>query len=164
MTHAQLLNDSLDILFLALQGFVVAFLVLHDWIPLGRLNNVTAMRGKDRLTHRVFVTLLGALPAAACLYFSAKYFGQAGPHWLVMLLWITYGLFFVGLLRAWWIPYLIVPDERRAARYQGIFAGTHSFLPVRNGIVPDTLHTALHIGVVAMMVVLWLRDGMMMAG
>jgi len=164
MAHPQAVSDSFEILFLALQGFVVAFLLLHDWIPLGRLNNVAAMRGEDSLAHRVFVTLLGAVPAAAGLYFSARYFGQNHPHWLAMLLWITYVLFFVGLLRAWWIPYLFVPDQRRAARYQVIFAGTHSFLPRRNGMAPDTLHTALHVAVVAVLVGLWLRDGMMMLG
>ena len=162
MPHAG--SNSLEIVFLALQGFVVAFLFLHDWIPLGRFNNLAGMRGQDTLTHRVMVTLLGALPATVNLYFSVNYFGQIHPHWLAMLLWITYGLFFLGLLRAWWIPYLLVPDERRAARYQVIFARTHSLLPRRNGMAPDTLHTALHVTIVAVLVVLWLRDGMTMGG
>jgi hypothetical protein len=71
-----------------------------------------------------------------------------------MWLWITYGLFLLGLLRAWWIPDLVVPDPQRAARYQEIFANTRSFLPRRNGIVPDTLHTIFHFVVVATVLVL----------
>jgi hypothetical protein len=157
MVHAQPPIYWLEIAFLASQGFVVAFLLLHDWIPPGRLNNVAAMRGQDTLTHRVAVTLSGALPAGFSLHFSAKHFGQSHPHWLSVLLWITYALFFLGLLRAWWIPYLLLPDELRAARYQIIFAGTHSFLPRRNGITTDTLHTALHIAVMAVLALLWLR-------
>jgi hypothetical protein len=74
-----------------------------------------------------------------------------------MWLWITYGLFLFGMLRAWWIPYLVRPDAERAARYQIIFAGTHSFLPRRNGIVPDTLHTVFHVAVVATSLIIVLR-------
>jgi hypothetical protein len=130
--------DGFETTFLALQTFVVAFLLFHDWIPLGRLNNLAAIRGQDTLLRRVFVTLLPAVPAAIGLFFSARHFGQSYPDWLEMLLWITYGVFIVGMLRAWWIPYLVLPDAERAARYQIIFAGTHSFLPRRNGMAPDT--------------------------
>ena len=55
-----------------------------------------------------------------------------------MLLWITYGVFILRRAPCRWIPYLVLPDAERAARYQIIFAGTHSFLPRRNGIAPDT--------------------------
>ena len=49
-----------------------------------------------------------------------------------------------GLLRAWYIPYLLIPDPERAARYQQRFNRTHAFLPARNGIRPDTLHVSFH--------------------
>jgi hypothetical protein len=147
-------SHALEIMFLALQAIVVVFLLFHDWIPLGRLNNLAAIRRQDTLLRRVFVTLLPGVPAGIGLFFSARYLGQPYPHWLGMLLWITYGLFLLGLLQAWWIPYLVVPDPQRAARYQEIFANTHSFLPRRNGIVPDTLHTIFHLVVVATVLVL----------
>ena len=35
--------------------------------------------------------------------------------------------------------------EERIERYQLIFGNTHSFLPVMNGIVPNTLHTLFHL-------------------
>jgi hypothetical protein len=149
---------SLDITFLALQTVVTAFLLLHDWIPLGRLSNLAAIRGQDSLSHRAFVTLLPAIPAAIGLFFGARYFGQTYPNWLEMLLWITYGLFLFGMLRAWWIPYIFRTDQQRAARYQVIFAGTHSFLPRRNGMAPDTLHTLFHLATLATVVLLFLRD------
>jgi len=152
---------ALEITFLALQTFVVLFLLLHDWIPLGRLNNAAAMRSQDSLLHRVIVTLIGAVPAAFCLWSSIAYLGRPYPHWLEMWLWITYGALLLGLLRAWWIPYLLVPDAERARRYQVIFAGTHSFLPRRNGIAPDTLHTLLHLAVVCTLVALLIRDRVM---
>jgi hypothetical protein len=157
----QPISHAFDITFLTLQGIVVAFLLFHDWIPMGRLSNIAAIHSEDSLPRRIFVTLLPAVPAAIGLLYSAKDFGRAYPDWLEMLLWITYGLFVFGLLRAWWIPYLVVPDPARAARYQVIFANTHTFLPKRNGMVPDTLHTLFHAVTVATVVALFLRDRML---
>jgi hypothetical protein len=112
------ISTAFETTFLALQTFVVAFLLFHDWVGLGRLNNLAAIRSQDTLLHRVFVTLLPGVPAAIGLFFSAKYFSQPYPDWLETLLWITYGAFILGMLRAWWIPYLVLPDAERAARYQ----------------------------------------------
>jgi hypothetical protein len=152
------ISGGFDTIFLALQTLVVAFLLFHDWIPLGRLNNLAAIRGQDTLLRSIFVTLLPAVPAAIGLFFSARHFGRSYPDWLEMLLWITYGVLIVGMLRAWWIPYLVLPDAERAARYQIIFAGTHSFLPRRNGMAPDTLHTLFHLVTLATLVALFIRD------
>ena len=147
----------MEICFLVLQAYILAFLLFHDWIPLGRLNNLPAMRREDSLGHRVFVTLLGAVPAGVGLYLCVRHLGEPYPHGLKLYLWITYGLFLLGLLRAWWIPYLIKPDPERAARYKIIFPDTHRFLPERNGIAPDTLHTPFHLAVVLVLVLLFFR-------
>jgi hypothetical protein len=155
------ISHAFDISFLTLQAMVVAFLLLHDWIPLGRLSNVAAIQNEDSVQHRIFVTLLPALPAAIGLFYSAKYFGLAYPDGVEMLLWITYGLFIVGMLRAWWIPYLLIPDPARAARYEIIFANTHTFLPKRNGMAPDTLHTVFHLVTLATVSALFIRDRML---
>jgi hypothetical protein len=154
-------SHAFEITFLALQSLVVVFLLFHDWVPLGRLNNLAAIRSQDTLLHRVFVTLLPSAPAAIGLFFSARYFGQSYPHWLEMLLWITYGVLVLGLLRAWWIPYLVVPDAARASRYQIIFANSHTFLPRRNGMAPDTLHTLFHLATFATVLALFMRDRIM---
>jgi hypothetical protein len=154
------ISAGFDTTFIALQTLVVAFLLFHDWIPLGRLNNLGAIRHQDTLLRSIFVTLLPVVPAAIGLFFSARHFGQAYPHALEMLLWITYSVFILGMLRAWWIPYLAFPDAERAARYQIIFAGTHSFLPRRNGMAPDTLHTLFHLVTLATLVALFIRDRM----
>ena len=159
--HLSGIDMVVEVVFLSLQGIVVAFLLLHDWIPLGRLNNLAAIRGRDSLGHRVYVTLLGLVPAVVCLYLSVERFGQRYPMYVDWWLWITYGTFVLGMLRAWWLPYLVLPDARRAERYQVIFAGTHTFLPRRNGIAPDTLHTVFHLTVLATLVLFVLRGGLM---
>jgi predicted membrane channel-forming protein YqfA (hemolysin III family) len=155
--NASTVPAAFDAVFLALQGLVTAFLLLHDWVPLGRLSNLAAIRGEDSLSRRIFVTLLPAVPTGVCLIYGARFFGARYPGWLDITLWITYGLLLAGLLKAWWIPYLLIPDPARAARYQVIFAGTHTFLPRRNGIAPDTLHTVFHLAVLATAILLPVR-------
>jgi hypothetical protein len=62
------ISTAFETTFLALQTFVVAFLLFHDWVGLGRLNNLAAIRSQDTLLHRVFVTLLPGVPAAIGLF------------------------------------------------------------------------------------------------
>jgi hypothetical protein len=47
-----------EMVLLALQAFQVLFPWVHDWIPLGRLNDVTAVRGQDTGRRLVTVTLI----------------------------------------------------------------------------------------------------------
>jgi hypothetical protein len=55
---------------IVLQLFQVLFLWLHDWIPLGRLNDVTAVRSQDTSLHLVVVTLIQSVPFTIGLLFS----------------------------------------------------------------------------------------------
>jgi hypothetical protein len=145
---------------IALQACITAFLFLHDWIPLGRLNNLTALSGQDSLARRLITTIISGAPSAVGLVFSLRHWNTAYPGWLNLLLWINYGVLLLGLLRAWWIPYLIQPDPERAVRYQVIFADTHTFLPCRNGMAPNTLHVIFHLSDVALLAVLFFRTRM----
>jgi len=46
---------------------------------------------------------------------------------------------FLGAIMAWWVPYLFgIGAEERVERYNAMFGNTHAFLPVMNGIVPNT--------------------------
>ena len=152
-------HPGYEMFFIVLQALVTIFLLFHDWIPLGRLNNLDAIHRLDQNSRArmIFVTLLPTIPTAICLDGSLRYRAQPYPGWLTITLWVTYVTLLIGLLQAWWIPYLLRPDPKRAARYQVMFAGTHSFLPHRNGIAPDTLHTVFHLTVVATVVMLCLR-------
>ena len=138
----------------ALQCFHVLFLGLHDWIPLGTLNDVKAVRKANTGYKLVAGTVISLTPFAIGLAASAIYFRRAYPAWLFWWLWISYGLLFVGELTAWWIPYLVRPEPERAARHQVMFGATHAFLPERNGIRPNTLHVILHAVTLTTLVVL----------
>jgi hypothetical protein len=144
----------LMIILIALQVFQVAVLWLHDWLPLGRLNDVPAVRAADSFGRLVRVTLIQSVPYTLGLIFTVRFEQTGHPHWVFIWLWISYGLLFAGELRAWWVPYLLQAEPARAARYAGMFGATHSFLPPRNGITPNTLHCALHAATFFTLVVL----------
>ena len=139
---------------IALQTLQVAILWLHDWVPLGRLNDVTEVQAQDRQARLIRVTLIQSLPFTIGLVATITYARTAHPSWLWSWLWISYVLLFAGELRAWWWPYLIHPDPVRAARYKVMFGRTAAFLPEHNGIVPNTLHTILHAATAATLLVL----------
>ena len=147
-------NHHVEIVFLGLQLFQVLFLALHDWVPLGGLNDVAAVRSQDTTKRLVAVTLIQSAPFTVGLWFSVLHIGRPYPHWLYLWLWISYGLLFIGQLRAWWIPYLLHAEPPRAARYQIMFGKTHSFLPHRNGLVPNTAHITLHLATAATLIAL----------
>jgi hypothetical protein len=140
--------------FIACQVFVVLFIGLHDWISLGTLNDVRGVHSADTRGKLLVVTFFSTLPFAIGLLGSIYYATSRFPTWLVWLLWISYGVGLYGLIRTWYVPYLLVPDPARAARYRAMFANTHAFLPVRNGIVPNTLHVIFHAVFVATIVLL----------
>ena len=101
---------------IALQVFVVVFIALHDWVPLGRLNNLAAVQAADSAGKLFIVTALSTLPFAVGLAASVRYAGAGFPGWLMWWLWISYGAAVYGMLRAWWVPYLLVASPARAAR------------------------------------------------
>jgi hypothetical protein len=151
----------IDVL-IALQAFVVLFIAAHDWVPLGRLNDVAAVQAADPTRKLVIVTVLSTAPFALGLAATLLFAPARLPGWLTWYLWISYGAAVYGLIRAWWGPYLLYNDPVRAARYQKMFAKTHAFLPYRNGIRPNTLHVVLHAVVfliLADLLLLGLRQG-----
>ena len=144
---------AIDVLF-ALQCFHVLFLALHDWIPLGTLNDVKAVRAANPVGKLAAAAIISTVPFAIPLGASAFYFGRAYPAWLFWWLWISYRFLFAGELTARWIPYLFRPDAVRAARYRVMFGATHAFLPERNGIRLNTLQVIPHAATMALLIVL----------
>ena len=144
-----------ELCLLALQTIQVLFLWIHDWLPLGRLNDVAAVKSQDTRMRLLTVTLIQSAPFTIALLFCLLHFRQPYPNWLNSWLEISYALLFIGQLRAWWIPYLFRTEPERAARYRMMFGKTHSFLPVRNGLVPNTAHILLHIATLSTLVLLF---------
>ena len=131
-------------LLVRLEIFQVAILLFHEWVPLGTLNDTRAMRQGRKLGAVALGTVLSSLFALVGLTFSLIYLKRGWPHWLDIYLLAAYGVVLVGELEAWWIPYLVSYQPKRAADYQTIHGNTWSFLPPRNGIRINTLHFLLH--------------------
>jgi hypothetical protein len=137
---------------LALQCFVVLFVAFHNWIPLGTLNNVSGVRVEFPTGKLLLTTLTNFTPFAIGLAATAFYFGRAYPAWVFWWLWITYGLACYGSFKAWWKPYLFGSTPQQVARYQTMYAATHSFLPERNGLRPNTLHVLFDVVTIAILI------------
>jgi hypothetical protein len=136
----------------ALQWFVVLFVAFHNWIPLGKLNNVTGVRLAFPTGKLLVTTLINLTPVAIGLVATIYYFGRGYPGWVFWWLWITYGLACYGSFKAWWMPYFLRPDPQLAARYRTMYAGTHSFFAERNGIRLDTLHLLFDFVTIAILI------------
>jgi hypothetical protein len=139
---------------LVLQAFHVLFLALHDWVPLGRLSNVAAVREANPGGKVLMASVISTTPYAFALAASLHYWDKRFPGWLMIYLWVSYTFLFIGELEAWWFPYFFGWKAERAERYQAMFGGTYSFLPQRYGIAPNTLHVILHLSTVALLAVL----------
>jgi len=146
------MHSMATIVLLALQCFVALFVGLHNWIPLGSLNNVRGVRVEFPTGKLLFTTLINFTPIVIGLAATAFYFGRTYPGWVFWWLWITYGLACYGSFTAWWKPYLFRLDPQQVARYQTMYAATHSFLPERNGIRPNTLHVLFDFVTIAILV------------
>lgn len=142
------------VLLLLFQAVQVAILWTHDWIPLGVLNDHASVRRRESTRRLVLVTLLQSVPFTVGLIGTAVHLRGPVPDWLRNWLWASYLILFAGELRAWWWPYLVRPEPVRAERYAALFGTTHSFLPMRGGLVPNTLHCLLHLATAATLVAL----------
>jgi hypothetical protein len=146
--------SALKAALLSLQILHVAFLALHDWIPLGRLNDLEAVKRANPNSRLAVATILSTAPFAFALIESVLHAHQPFPHWLVQWLWWSYGLLFLGELRAWWAPYFFGAKPGLVDRYEVMFGKTTAFLPRRNGLQPNTLHVVLHATTLLTLVVL----------
>jgi len=148
---------------LGLQIVQVVILLFHDWIPLAPLNDVRAVHRQHGRPRVAFGPFIGSLFPCIGLALSLYYLHSGWPHWLYILLLASYGFLFIGELQAWWIPYLVSPQPKRAAQYQAMFSNTWAFLPPRNGIRINALHFFLHAFTLATVLVLalhfWSRHG-----
>jgi hypothetical protein len=132
-------------LLLALQIFHVAFLALHDWIPMGRLNDVRAVREENSGAKLLIGTVITTSLFVPPLIEGLRHVHGPWPGWVWVWLWAAYGLLFLGEIQAWWWPYFMGTSEKTVERYRVMFGSTHAFLPARRGILINTLHFVLHV-------------------
>lgn len=134
-----------EIILIAGFSFILVFMLVHDWIPLGPLNDVKAVSESRSAGELIVVTLIGAVQIAVLLGLALWFAGKTYPFWAKLWLIVHPSFIFAGALLDWWIPYFFgYGAEERAERYTEMFGNTHAFLPVMNGIVPNTMHVMFH--------------------
>ena len=83
-----------------LQSFHVLFLLLHDWVPLGRLSDIRAVRATNSRGALVAGTLISSIPFAFGWLASVGHLSTHYPHWLRIYLLVAYTFLFLGELQA----------------------------------------------------------------
>jgi hypothetical protein len=126
-------------------GLILVFMVTHDWISFGSLNDIQAVKEVHTFNELVTVTMINGVQILILMGLVLIFIGKRYPIFVKLWLIIHPACIFVGALYAWWIPYFTgIGAEAKVERYQQMFGNTHSFLPVINGIVPNTLHVIFH--------------------
>lgn len=137
------LTEKLLLLGLSL---ILLFMIVQDWVPLAPLNDVQAIANDRSFEELLLVTLIGVGQFALLLCLVLIFMGKKYPIWIRLWLIIHQSCIFIGALMAWWIPYFFgYGAEQKVERYQLMFGDTHAFLPMMNGIVPNTFHTIFHV-------------------
>ncbi|WP_010098693.1 hypothetical protein [Ornithinibacillus scapharcae] len=126
-------------------GLILIFMIVQDWVPLGILNDVEAIQQDRKTSELMVVTLIGVLQVCLFIFLIMLFMGKNYPFLIKMWLVIHPAFILGGALMSWWLPYLFgIGAEEKIERYTLMFGNTHAFLPVMNGIVPNTLHTIFH--------------------
>ena len=141
-------------LLVVLQILQTAILLTHDWVPMPPLNDLAATRRGHSLQSLALGTVVSSFLPALALVLSLAHLRSGFPGWLWGLLLFAYGFLFVGELEAWWVPFGISNQPERAVLYADLYAGTHAFLPARNGIRVNTLHCILHAATLSTLVLI----------
>ncbi|MBX5436676.1 MAG: hypothetical protein IRZ33_05600 [Alicyclobacillaceae bacterium] len=131
-------------IFLAVEAFMLLFLMLHDWIHLPPWTDARATRRVYTMSTNLRNTLLNSVPVAIALLLTIYYLSAAIPGWVRGYWILLYALLLLGEYRAWWHPYWFGWDPKRLARYRELFGNTHTIMPARGGMAPNTAHVLLH--------------------
>lgn len=134
-------------LFILLQFCLLFFMLLHDWLPVAPLNDVSTLRRVDG----DFGRLKGAIINGTCvlipLFLTLKYVGSIIPLSTIITIACFYLSLTIGTIFSWWTPYFFGSSKKHKELFKK-FNNTHHFLPKRNdNIRPNTLHVLLHIQV-----------------
>lgn len=125
---------------------ILLFMIVQDLVPLGALNDIEAISSAESFNEIIVTTLIGTVQIILILGGVLLFIGKRYP--ILVKIWLLAHPSFIllGAIMSWWIPYLFgTGTEEKIERFNNMFGNTHSFLPVMNGMVPNTLHTIFHL-------------------
>jgi hypothetical protein len=129
---------------------VVTFAV-HDTIPLGRWNNLAHFKQEIPLQRRLRGSLMNsvtALAAVALFWLGWMHRGESAGVFRMALL-VMLGVMVYMEFGAWWRPYLFGATPAIVEKLRPNWQGTYAFLPLRNGIRPNAMHSIMHASTLA---------------
>ncbi len=125
---------------------ILLFMIVQDLVPLGVLNDVEAIASVESFNETIITTIIGVIQILLLLGGVLFFIGKRYPIWVKVWLIIHPSCILLGAIISWWIPYLFgTGTEEKIERFNHMFGDTHAFLPIMNGIVPNTLHTIFHL-------------------
>ncbi|MBM7601016.1 hypothetical protein JOC34_003437 [Virgibacillus halotolerans] len=126
--------------------FILLFMIVQDLVPLGALNDIEAIASVESFNEIIVTMLIGAVQILLILGGVLLFIGKRYPLLVRIWLLVHPTCILLGAIMSWWIPYLLgTGTEEKVERFNIMFGNTHSFLPIMNGIVPNTLHTMFHL-------------------
>jgi len=125
---------------------ILLFMIVQDLIPLGALNDIEAIASVESFNETIVTTLIGTVQIILILTGVLLFMGKKYPLLVKIWLFVHPSFILLGAIMSWWVPYLFgTGTEEKIERFNIMFGNTHSFLPVMNGMVPNTLHTLFHL-------------------
>lgn len=137
--------DTLALLFPSL---MLGWLVLTEWVPLYPLNDLAASTPRERA--QLAVVNYGTLIAMMVGIASGTQLGAIAAAGLA-------GLWVIGHIASWWLPYLGVSTADQRDAYQREYARTLKVLPTDgHAVVPDVQHMVVGLILVPMVTSIWM--------
>lgn len=136
---------AVEKVFIAGLGLILLFMLSHDWIPLGSFNDIPGVRAENSIGGLIKITIINTLSVLVVIVIALLFIGKRYPIWARIWLIIHLGSILFGAILAWWVPYLFGADAEMIERYNVMFGNTNAFLPVKNGMVPNTIHVLFHL-------------------
>lgn len=125
---------------------ILLFMIVQDLVPLGPLNDIEAISSVESLNEIIVTMLIGTVQILLILGGILLFIGKGYPLLVKIWLLVHPSFILLGAIMSWWIPYLLgTGTEEKIERFNTMFGNTHSFLPILNGMVPNTLHTMFHL-------------------
>lgn len=126
-------------------GIILLFMLTHDLVQIGTLNDIDALLQVKTFKQVIISTIINVTQIVLLLGLILIFIGRKYPLWAKLWLVIHPSCIFIGALLLWWIPYFTgYKAAEKVESYQQMFGNTHTFLPVMNGIVPNTIHVIFH--------------------
>ncbi|SFA94787.1 hypothetical protein SAMN04488072_10485 [Lentibacillus halodurans] len=135
------MSEKLFVLGLAL---ILLFMLMHDWVSLGSLNDVDAISSEKTTGELIQSILINAGQFLILMTITLIYIGKRYPIWARLWLVIHLASILYGAIASWWLPYFFGASQEMAESYHIMFGNTHAFLPEMNGITPNTIHVIFH--------------------